>query len=544
MAGDHQAPAALDSAHVGDIEGAFGTLRDGAEGAAGRGTWRRRLRLLLLIMGPGLIVMGGGNDAGGIETYSQAGQHYGMALLWTLVLLFPILFLNQEMVVRLGAVSGVGHARLIFERFGRFWGAFSVTDLLVINAVTLVTEFIGISQALSFFGLPRYAAVVLTAVLLFVVLAGRTYRYWERFLIALVIVNFLTFPMIFLVHADVGTAVNGIVPQLPGGLTANLLLFLIAVIGTTVEPWQIFFQQANIVDKRIGPRWIQYERADLGAGILLELLGGVAIMAATAFGLGHTNLIGGFSDLATTAGDLSRHAGGAVGALVALAMFDGSLIGANIVGLCSTYVVGEVFKTRHSLHWKPAQAPLFYAVYAVLVLISAAVVLLPGDLLGLIVEAVAALNGVLLPATIVFLLLLANDRAVLGPWVNRPWQNVVTGVVVWCLVALSLATTATYLFPDLPLTDLEIGLLAAAGIGLAGGAVVWWLQARAAVSPETWGPDARVDLAHARATWRTPPPETLPRPRLSPLRRAGLLTLRGYILVAVALLVVKIVSLV
>ncbi|HYZ02200.1 MAG TPA: divalent metal cation transporter, partial [Candidatus Binatia bacterium] len=464
MAGENHAPAALDPAHVGDIEGAFGTLRARAAAPAGKGAWRRRARLLLLIMGPGLIVMGGGNDASGIETYAQAGQHYGMALLWTLVLLFPILFLNQEMVVRLGAVSGVGHARLIFERFGRFWGAFSVTDLLVVNAVTLVTEFIGITQALSFFGVPKYAAVAGTAFLLFAVLAGRTYRYWERFLIALVIVNFLTFPMIFLVHADVRTAVGGVVPQLPGGLTANLLLFLIAVIGTTVEPWQLFFQQASIVDKRIGPRWIRYERADLGLGILLEMLGGVAIMAATAFGLAHT--VGDLSDLATTAGDLSRQAGGAVGVLVALALFDGSLIGANIVGLCSTYVVGEVFKTRHSLHWKPAQAPLFYAVYAALVLVSAAAVLLPGNLLGLIIEAVAALNGVLLPATIVFLLLLANDRAVLGPWVNRPWQNAVTGVVVWCLVALSLATTATSLFPDVPLPYLETGLLAAAGVGV------------------------------------------------------------------------------
>jgi Mn2+/Fe2+ NRAMP family transporter len=430
-----------------------------------------------------------------------------------------------------------------FERFGRLWGVFSVTDLLVVNAVTVVTEFIGVSQALAFFGVPRYAGVAITAALLFAVLAGRTYRYWERFLIALVIVNFLTFPMIFLVHADVLTAVDGIVPRLPGGLTSDLLLFLVAVIGTTVEPWQLFFQQANIVDKRIGPRWIPYERADLGIGILLEMLGGVAVMAAAAFGLAHTNLIGSFSDLATTASDLSRHAGRAVGGLVALAMFDGSLIGANVVGLCATYVVGEVFKTRHSLHWKPAQAPLFYAVYAALIVLAATVVLLPGDPLGLIIEAVAALNGVLLPATIVFLLLLANDRAVLGPWVNRPWQNLVAGLVVWCLVALSLASTATFFFPALPLGVLETGLLVAAGTGVAGGALLCWLQARSPGLGGVGPAPARAALARDRAAWRTPPLDTLARPALSPLRRAGLLTLRAYVLFAVALLAAKIVSL-
>jgi Mn2+/Fe2+ NRAMP family transporter len=543
MAVENTAPAAVDPAHVGDIEGAFGTVPQRLDGAAQKGTRFRRFRLLLIIMGPGVIVMGGGNDAGGIETYAQAGQNYGMALLWTLVLLIPILYINQEMVVRLGAVSGVGHARLIYERFGRIWGTFSVADLLIVNAVTLVTEFIGISQALSFFGVPTYAGVAVTAVLLFAVLAGRAYRYWERFLIALVIVNFLTFPVIFLVNADVPTTVNGIVPRLPGGLTSDLLLFLIAVIGTTVEPWQLFFQQANIVDKRIGPRWIRYERVDLGIGILLEVLGGMAIMAAAAFGLAHTGLVGSFSDLATTSGDLSRHAGRAVGALLSLAMFDGSLIGANVVGLCTTYVIGEVFKTRHSLHWGPTQAPLFYAVYAALVFVSAVVVLLPGYPLGLTIEAVAALNGVLLPATLVFLLLLANDSTVLGPWVNRAWQNVATGVVIWCLVALSLASTATHLLPDLPLHLLGTGLVVAAGIGVVGGAIVWRLQARGDRGHRASRAHVQAALARDRAAWRTPPLGTLPRPVLSPLRRAGLLTLRVYILFAVVLLVVKIASL-
>ena len=145
-----------------------------------RRSWWQRLRLLLIIMGPGLIAMVGDNDAGGVATYTQTGQNYGMALVWTLVLLVPVLYVNQEMVLRLGAVAGVGHARLIFERFGRFWGWFSVGDLFILNALTIVTEFIGVSLALSFFGLPKYVSVPTAAVGLFAVVAGGSFRRWER----------------------------------------------------------------------------------------------------------------------------------------------------------------------------------------------------------------------------------------------------------------------------------------------------------------------------------------------------------------------------
>src|SRR5580704_8498546 len=146
----------LDTAHVGDIHGALGTLR---QHGARPGSRRTKLLALLAIMGPGLIVMVGDNDAGGVATYAQAGQNYRLTLLWTLILLVPVLIVNQEMVVRLGAVTGVGHARVIIERFGRFWGAFSVADLFILNFLTIVTEFIGVTLALGFFGVSKYVAV-------------------------------------------------------------------------------------------------------------------------------------------------------------------------------------------------------------------------------------------------------------------------------------------------------------------------------------------------------------------------------------------------
>src|SRR5579872_4534319 len=148
-----QATAVLDEAHIGDIEGAFGTIRQ--HDTEARRSWMAKLLTLAAIMGPGLIVMVGDNDAGGVSTYAQAGQNYGTSLLWTLVLLIPVLIVNQEMVVRLGAVTGVGHARLIIERFGRFWGAFSIADLFVLNFLTIVTEFIGVSLALRYFGVSQ-----------------------------------------------------------------------------------------------------------------------------------------------------------------------------------------------------------------------------------------------------------------------------------------------------------------------------------------------------------------------------------------------------
>src|ERR1700683_2990284 len=151
--------AVLDKAHLGDIRGAFGSIAE--DDFAPRSTLRARLKTLAAIVGPGLIVMVGDNDAGAFGTYTQAGQNYGTTLLWTLLLLVPVLYVNQEMVVRLGAVTGVGHARLIFERFGRFWGAFSVIDLFLLNALTLITEFIGIALAAQYLGVPKIVAVIL-----------------------------------------------------------------------------------------------------------------------------------------------------------------------------------------------------------------------------------------------------------------------------------------------------------------------------------------------------------------------------------------------
>ncbi|WP_162294936.1 NRAMP family divalent metal transporter [Mycobacteroides abscessus] len=554
------ASAVMDSAHVGDIVGALGTIGQ-HENIEGRSRWQR-FRMLLAVLGPGLIVMVGDNDAGGVATYAQAGQNYGMALLWTLALLIPVLYVNQEMVVRLGAVAGVGHARLIFSRFGRFWGAFSVGDLFVVNALTIVTEFIGVAMALSYFGLPRWISVPLSAVLLFAVVAGGSFRRWERFLFALIAINIVMIPMAILVHPSVSKTASGFVPSFPGGLNAELLMLIVAIVGTTVAPWQLFFQQSNIVDKRLTPRWIRYERVDLAVGIVVVMIGAVCIMGAAAFGLAGTDAGGDFTDAGAVARLLHEHVSPTVGALFAILLLDASLIGANAVGLATTYALGDTFGKRHSLHWKPTEAPVFYLGYAMLLVVAAAVSFSPDPVLGVLTQGVQALAGVLLPSATVFLVLLCNDKAVLGPWVNSARQNIVAGVIVWVLVLLSLSLTAATFFPDLTTTQLKVFFVVGAGVGLLGGLFVSLAKSRAehaaasAVAAELGGldPDQVQDLDsmprdrvlrrdiqwQERESWRTPALETLERPAWSPLRTAGMIALRGYLVVAVLLVGVKV----
>src|ERR1022692_1173936 len=199
-----QRTAVLDSQHVGDIRGALGTIR--LEDTAPRRGLPAHLRTLLAVVGPGLIVMVGDNDAGAFGTYTQAGQTYGTSLLWTLLLLVPVLYVNQEMVLRLGIVAGVGHARLILERFGKFWGAFSVIDLFILNALTIVTEFIGISLGLDYLGLPKIAGVLLSAVVIVGAASTGSFRRFEQVCMTLVAGSLLLVPIVVMVHPDVRQA--------------------------------------------------------------------------------------------------------------------------------------------------------------------------------------------------------------------------------------------------------------------------------------------------------------------------------------------------
>jgi Mn2+/Fe2+ NRAMP family transporter len=519
----------LEAARDGEIQGALGTIRLDARRPR---SFRKRLLAFLAIAGPGIIVMVGDNDAGGVATYSQAGQNYGTSLLWVLLLLIPVLIVNQEMVVRLGAVTGMGHAKLIFERFGRFWGTYAVGNLFLLNFLTLVTEFIGAGLALGHFGVSPYLSVPVAAVTLVVFTVSGSFRRWERFMFLFVFANFLVIPLLLLSHPSPGPVVHDfLVPGVKGGIRGDAVLLIVALIGTTVAPWQLFFQQSNIVDKRITPRWIAYERLDTVLGSFITVVAAGAIIVTCAFAFGGTGDFGRFVDAGTVASGLARHLGPAAGAMYAIVLLNASLIGAAALSVATSYALGDTFGVRHSLHWSWRDAKVFYGTFVVLVLGAAAIVLIPGAPLGLITTAVQALAGVLLPSATVFLLLLCNDRAVLGPWVNRPWLNAIAVVIISILLVLSAILTVTTLFPAIEVTVLTAVLFVVLPVALAVVGVLWWRQRAPG--------DDLAALRRQRRTWTMAPLALLERPTWSPMRRATMTGLCVYLIVAILLLLVK-----
>ncbi len=527
--------AVLDSAHVGNIVGAFGTIQQGDN--APRHTLWQRMQTLLAILGPGLIVMVGDNDAGAFGTYTQAGQNYGTSLLWTLLLLIPVLYINQEMVLRLGAVTGVGHARLIFERFGKWWGAFSVIDLFILNALTIVTEFIGISLALDYLGVNKFWGVSIAAVIIMGAASTGNFRRFERFSMVLVFASLLLVPVFVIIHPPAGQiAQDFFIPKLPAGSKLNeVMLLIIAIVGTTIAPWQLFFQQSYVVDKRITPRFIKYLRVDLWVGIALVVIGGVAMIAFTAQTFAGKPEFGNFADAGAVAAGMEKYFGRIPAVLFAVALIDACIIGACAVSLSTAYALGDVLSVRHSLHRKPGEAKIFYAFYFGLIILAAALVLTPGTPLGLLTNLVQTLAGVLLPSATVFLLLLCNDKAVLGPWVNSRTVNFFTAAVIAVLVMLSVILTASVLFADI--SDWQIlGLLAAGSVLAVTTAVGVKLYERRHNIKTVKAEPADKSL---RDTWRMPPLHQLAPANITLLNKVWMLVLRGYLLVAAGLLLFK-----
>jgi len=526
--------AVLDTKHLGDIEGAFGRISVGETDRPH--TLKARLMTLLAIVGPGIIVMVGDNDAGGVATYAQAGQNYGYSLLWVLLLLVPVLIVNQEMVVRLGAVTGVGHARMINERFGRGWGWFSVGDLFLLNFLTIVTEFIGITLAADYIGISKYVVVPVSAVALVAIMATGSFRRWERAMFVFIAVTLVQIPVLLMSHPQWGHAAKSfVVPSISGGATSDSVLLIIAIVGTTVAPWQLFFQQSNVVDKRITPRFIGYERADTILGAFVVVIGAAALLMTGDWAARATNTAGGFIDAGAIAHLLGQHSG-VLGSLFALVLLDASIIGAAAVTLATSYAFGDVFGLKHSLHRGFADAKQFYLSYTAMVVFAAAIVLIPGAPLGLITTAVQALAGLLLPSASVFLLLLCNDREVLGPWVNRPWLNWVAGLIVGTLLLLSGILMATTLFRNLNVVAVT-GYLALAMVifAAAAGLALRWMARRQPAPPAPAPPARAVD----RNTWRMPPLTLLEPVTWSAGTRLGMIALRAYLIIGALLLVVK-----
>jgi Mn2+/Fe2+ NRAMP family transporter len=355
-----------------------------------------------------------------------------------------------------------------------------------------------------------------------------------------VFTNLLVIPLLVLAHPRFGDiAHHFVVPGIEGGVKSTSILLIIAMVGTTVAPWQLFFQQSNIIDKRITPRWINYERLDTWIGAFVVVIGAGALIAVSAFAFQGTPYFGHFTNAGATATGLDHELGPTAGTLFAVVLLNASLIGAGALTLSTSYAFGDVSGIRSSLHRSFSQAKLFYGIFAALIAGAAAIVLIPGAPLGVITLAVQALAGVLLPSASVFLLLLCNDREVLGPWRNPPWLNVLASVIVAVLVLLSLILMGTTIFPTINVTAVLLG----GGIALAVGLVGFGLVTRRS---RQGAPGVMIDEptpSIPKEQWTMPPIALLARPEWSTGRKVAMLALRGYLIASVILLIVKAVQL-
>ncbi len=414
-----------------------------------RNKWLYRAMTFLVVAGPGLIVMEADNDAGAVSTYVQAGAQYGTRLLWLLLLLLPVTYFIQEMVVRLGIATGKGHAAMIYQRFGRWWGMFSLIDLQLVNFLTLVTEFAAISLALSHMNIAPQVGVPLAAVALTAMVLTGSYRRWERVTVFLCLLDLAWVALALKVRPPFGQILHDtIVPGIPaGGLTTNLVFLIVATVGTTIAPWQLFFQQSCIADKRLrfaDVKWAQLDTL-LGAAFTITV-------AACMMLLGNAARVHGikFSDPAQLANDLHMFSGEAVRSAILLLMINAAVLGTTAISLSSAWAYGEVRGWPHSLDMPIRKAPGFYLSYVACVGLAAAIVLIPRAPLQLIILGVQVLAGIMLPSAIIFLQLLLNDKQMLGEeFVNKRWNNWVNWTIIVVLFVLSLILAAQVAAPNL-----------------------------------------------------------------------------------------------
>jgi Mn2+/Fe2+ NRAMP family transporter len=417
-------------------------------GTVVKSRWAHSLLTFLAVFGPGLIVMVADNDAGAVSTYTQAGAQYGTSLLWLVLLLLPVTYFIQEMVVRLGIATGKGHAAMIYQRFGPWWGVFSLVDLELVNFLTLVTEFAAIDLALTKLGVDPRLGIPVVAVGLFLIAITGSYRRWERIVVFLCLLDLSWFFIAWKLHPAAGAVLKAtLIPGMPpGGFTSDLIFLVIAVVGTTVAPWQLFFQQSCIADKRLRFSDIPWARLDTFVGAFITITVAGCMMLA-----GNASRVHGFhfTDPAQMAMDLGTIAGPLLRNTILLMMINAAVLGTTTISLSSAWAYGEVKGWPHSLQLPIRKARGFYAVYLLCVALAGGLVLIPRAPLQLIILSVQVLAGIMLPSAIIFLQLLLNDKELLGEYANKPWNNVVNWTIIVVLFALSLILAAQVTAPNL-----------------------------------------------------------------------------------------------
>ena len=411
-----------------------------------------RLALGLALVGPGLLVMLGDNDAGSVITYMQTGASYGVSLF--LPLLIPlgfIAYLVQEMTIRLGVVTRRGHAELIWKRYGAFWGAFSLVDLVVANSLTLMTEFIGIRVVSVVFGVSYRLTISLSLLFVAVMLLCLKYRSWERFSLLLALLNLIFIPLAILAHPDWSAMARIFAGQgwhvLGGWFSPAFLLLLAATIGTTISPWQLFFQQSCIVDKGLLPQDVTASRYDLKLGVV-----GMVLVAIAIISLG-TKLYGLPKIAAFDGGTMLSAIGHRVGpvamAMFALGLVESGLVALVVITASTAWSIGGAFGLPCSLNLPPRQALGFYGPALVCAALAAGVLMLPHIPMGFLNLTVQIVASLFMPAAMLFLLMLLNDRTLMGEYVNSTSRNILSIIVLLLLIVCNGLYGLVTLFPNL-----------------------------------------------------------------------------------------------
>lgn len=404
--------------------------------------WRRRLMLVLAVMGPGLIAANADNDAGGITTNSVVGAHFGYQMLWALLLITFSLAITQEMGARTGAVTGKGLAALIREEYGVRTATLAMLALLVANLGTTVAEFAGVAAAMELFGVPRFVSVPIAAVAVWLLVTRGTYRIVERVLLILSLVYISYVLSAFLAGPDWGEVGRSIVtPTLR--LEPVFLVTLIAMIGTTITPWGQFFIQSYVVDKGITPRDFRVTRWEVYAGAIITDLITLFIIVSTAATLFPRGIQ--IEDAGQAALALGPLAGPLAQQLFAIGLLNAALLGATVVPLSTAYAVCEAFGWEAGVSRSFGEAPYFLGLYTLVIAVGALIVLIPGTPLIAMILLSQTVNGVLLPLILIFAVRLAGSRSLMGDQANGPVRAAIAWATAAALIAMTLALLAATL---------------------------------------------------------------------------------------------------
>ena len=410
--------------------------RDRVLAARRKGGPLSKLRLLWLLLGPGILVMLGENDGSSMLSYAAAGARFGIGFfLPFIVLTFVMATLVQEMTVRLGAVTHRGHAELIFARFGPFWGWFSMIDLAIGNFLTLITEFIAIRAGLGFLGVRPWLAVSCSVILLYFAILTRRYWTWERITLAIAAFNLVFVPLAFMSKPDWASIGRSFVSwkPLPGGANETLLMIL-STIGATVTPWMLFFQQSATADKGLTRSDIKFGRIDTLLGAILAAAAALGVVVVTA-PLFARHMAPANFQAAEFAQALQPVIGRFGAILFSLGMVEAGMVAAITISASSAYAFGEVAGKPHSLNLTLREGKAFYSVLFLCVALAAAMALIPGLPLVYVVMTVNVVAVLAMPPALAFLFLLANDKEIMGDLVSPRWANLLTAAVVVLLTS-------------------------------------------------------------------------------------------------------------